>query len=341
MSTLTSLISAGGGGGGTPVNTIAQLSVGGQTLYEEPSGGVWLKTGNILTSGLASYPDAKVKKRPIMSSITYDGVSGSVGSSQGSEFSPDGTRFFNSETTGQTIRQYNLSTPWDLSTIANSGISFSLSSFGAGVKVFTFSPDGYYLYVGSKSTSTIGIAILSTPFDLTGATYVSRGSSVASGQFGFSASMGTFSHIKSSSCGNYLYIGTSSNNLLQVRILNQSAYQDDLYQYYIEKYLGLGSQYSPHLIDTTGESIIVRSDRTAKLELYGMSSFDISTVRYTRQDKTFTQNSSPFMSYNSDMTKIFALDGFNATTIRQYSVSTENYIGIPGSTNPNEYVKIK
>ena len=59
MSSITGLISGGGGGGaGTPINGISKLQLGGQALYTDASSQVWLRSGSILIGESATYPDA-------------------------------------------------------------------------------------------------------------------------------------------------------------------------------------------------------------------------------------------------------------------------------------------
>lgn len=350
MSTLTSLISAGGGGGGTPVNTIAQLNVGGQTLYEDPSGGEWLKTGNILTSGLASYPDAVVKKRPLMSSITYDGVSYNTSFvSRGFHFNPDGTRLYVTNFSTQVISQYNLSTPWDITTATYSKSSnFPLN---AGSPIFSMSPDGRFLYGSSGSGGQISVFELNTPYELNNPSFNSPISvSIQYPQFSFGSTSGSTNSnfgypagLQASYCGNYLYVATTNGMVLQLRVPNGGEFENSNVVYmYAEGYTGLGNSAFGNgvHIDITGENILAnhRLDNN-DIQLHAMSSNNISTARYVTKKNEATGGAAKHLFLKPDCTKLYISSG--SGIIYQFSVTPEEYIGSPGSANQNEYIKIK
>ena len=103
------------------------------------------------------------------STITKDtgvtGSLGSIGTPVGFCISPDGTKIFVGEVTGQdTIHQYTLSTPWDITTISKDTPTYDVPQ----VKGLAISDDGQRLYVVG-SLSDIYQYDLPTPFDLTGA----------------------------------------------------------------------------------------------------------------------------------------------------------------------------
>jgi len=347
MSTLTSLISAGGGGG-TPVNTISQLSVGGQTLYEEQSGGEWLKTGNVLTSGLASYPDAVVKKRPTMSSLSYDSVSYTLPYTLGDfKFNTDGTRLYFTAYSTNVLAQYNLSTPWDLSTLSNSGKTFNLNNFGA--KCIDISPDGKYLYGVAQNSGRIKVFELTTPYELNTPSFgVVESVSIQYPQFSFgstgtaNSNFGQVNSLKASSCGNYLYVATSNGMILQLRVPNGGEFQASIVAYmYAEGYTSLGTYPYGGMLFADGENIIVNNRLLSTIQLHSMSYNNISTARFVDEVTATTVESANKMFFmKPDCTKLYMASVAYAN-LYQFSITPEEYIGSPGSANPNEYIKIK
>lgn len=215
MSSITGLIS-GGGGGGTPVNGIERLYVGGQVQYTDESGGVWLKTGNGIISDTTAYPDAYETIGSFTNSsilyaksftqsnqynsiffhtdgskmylaapaniyqyslsiafdintATYDNVSYSTGQNNYAlTFNSNGTKFYVGS--ANFIQIYSLSTAWDISSASSSG-SFDInisSSYGIETNCtgLAFSPSGTRLYYCGTSTDRMLYYDLTTPYDL-------------------------------------------------------------------------------------------------------------------------------------------------------------------------------
>ena len=81
------------------------------------------------------------------------------------EFKPDGTRMFVIKNTGTQVYQYDLSTPWNVSTI-----SFSAKYNVSGeeqLRSLNFKPDGSRMYVTGSEFEKIKEYSLSTPWDVT------------------------------------------------------------------------------------------------------------------------------------------------------------------------------
>ena len=81
------------------------------------------------------------------------------------EFKPDGTRMFVVKNTGTLVFQYDLSTPWDVSTI-----SFDTKYDVSGenqLRSLDFKPDGSRMYVTGNQFEKIKEYSLTTPWDVT------------------------------------------------------------------------------------------------------------------------------------------------------------------------------
>ena len=91
----------------------------------------------------------------------------------GMTFKLDGTRMYASDFGGTNqIFQYNISTPWDLSTLSFSGI-FNPSR--GGISDIAFNGTGTHLYVIDRSTENcIAQYFCSTPWDITTASFITN-----------------------------------------------------------------------------------------------------------------------------------------------------------------------
>lgn len=84
------------------------------------------------------------------------------GSPGGMDFKPDGTRVFFGDFGSDGVHQYDLSTPWDVTTVVDAGfVAVGFVSFQWGVHL---SPDGTRMYV---SGGYVGQFELATPWDVT------------------------------------------------------------------------------------------------------------------------------------------------------------------------------
>ena len=110
-----------------------------------------------------------------LSTASYDNVSFGVGSEDPNPYSvhfkPDGTKMYMSGASIKTVYQYTLSTAWDLSTASYDNVSFGVGSEDPNPYSVHFKPDGTKMYVASNSAGKIDQYTLSTPWDLSTASY--------------------------------------------------------------------------------------------------------------------------------------------------------------------------
>lgn len=86
--------------------------------------------------------------------------------------SPDGTKMYTVGNTNNTIYQYTLSTPWDISTATYDSVSLDVSSQSPNATHGLFiSPDGTELYTNDATTNKIIQYTMSTGWDLSTATF--------------------------------------------------------------------------------------------------------------------------------------------------------------------------
>ena len=113
-----------------------------------------------------------------VSSASYTGTSGSLQGStfaslQGLLFSETGNKLFVLDNAASQIFEYDLSTPWNITSISYSGIAtYAISSLQDSSPVdIAFTDNGSTLAVLGASTRAIYYYVLSTPYDITTAAY--------------------------------------------------------------------------------------------------------------------------------------------------------------------------
>ncbi len=96
---------------------------------------------------------------------------------RGLDFKPDGTRVFVASQGNKKVGQYDLTTPWDISTATNQ----VCSSFDEEqVRNIQLSADGYTLYLGGNEDDDIKRYSLAAPYDITSITLQATTFSVSS-----------------------------------------------------------------------------------------------------------------------------------------------------------------
>ena len=96
---------------------------------------------------------------------------------RGLDFKPDGTRVFVASQGNKKVGQYDLTTPWDISTATNQ----VCSSFDEEqVRNIQLSADGYTLYLGGNEDDDIKRYSLAAPYDITSITLEATTFSVSS-----------------------------------------------------------------------------------------------------------------------------------------------------------------
>ena len=154
-----------------------------------------------------------------LSTASYDSVSFSTSSQEaapfGLFFKPDGTKMYIAGSTSDSVFQYSLSTPWDLSTATYDSISFSAATQDTAVTGVTFTSDGTKMFISGSTNDSIFQYSLSTPWNVSTATYDSLSFSTASQD----ATLRQL-FLKESSYIFYL-IGTANDSVFQYNLGNK------------------------------------------------------------------------------------------------------------------------
>src|SRR6056297_1755452 len=119
-----------------------------------------------------------------MSTVSYDSVSFDVSSEDAAPrslaFNDDGTKFYVSGFTNDTIFQYSLATAYDMSTASYDSVSFDVSSEDTQPYSLAFNDDGTKFYVLGYTNDTIFQYSLATAYDMSTASYNSVSFDVSS-----------------------------------------------------------------------------------------------------------------------------------------------------------------
>jgi len=93
-------------------------------------------------------------------------------------FSSDGTKLYGIGDTNNTVYQYTLSTPWDISTGSYASKSLAIGAQDTAPRAFVFNNDGTVGYLVGDTNNTIYQYTFSTPWDISAGTYASKSFSV-------------------------------------------------------------------------------------------------------------------------------------------------------------------
>ena len=115
-----------------------------------------------------------------ISTATYDSVSLSAAGGLSIVFKTDGTKLYVIYGSGDTLYSYSLSTAWDLSTASATGNTFVFTSQEGQPKGVAFSSTGANMYVVGQGNATVYEYSLSTPWDISTASYTSLSFSISS-----------------------------------------------------------------------------------------------------------------------------------------------------------------
>ncbi|MDB4416863.1 beta-propeller fold lactonase family protein [bacterium] len=279
-----------------------------------------------------------------LSTASYSSKSTSVASQEvdptGIFFKPDGTKMYVIGFNTDAVYQYTLSTAWDVSTASYDSVSFSVASQETTSQQVIFTSNGSIMLIIGQGQDTIYQYSLSTPWDISTASYASINFDVAS-QAATPSS-----------------IAMQENNLYVCDLST-----DTVYQYLINAEdalaLGTGSFASADVGKTieanSGAFVLTATDgsyvettaptsydqvASGSWEMYGVvynaadgdlelsgvtdpaSLFDVSTASFVQSFSVSAQEGLPRgMTFSSDGTKMFVC-GTNNDSVNEYTLST-------------------
>jgi hypothetical protein len=257
----------------------------------------------------------------VLSSATYDSKSKGIGSQEtditGITFNSDGSKMYIVGTANDTIYQYTLGTAWDVSTASYASKSFSVNSQDGTPTCVRFSTDGSKMYISGNTNDTVYQYTLSTPWDVSTASYASKSFSVSSQE---SAVRG----LDFSTDGTKMYIvGTANDTIYQYTL--GTAWDVSTASYASKSFSVSSLTLNPYDLSFTnnGYSVyIVDYTNNYIYEIYLTTAWDISTAFITGNQKYVgSQSLNPECLFvKPDGTKFYIAD-VTLDSVEQFSMT--------------------
>ena len=233
-------------------------------------------------------------------------------------FKPDGTAVFVTDTTHDYVRRYNMSTAWDITTMSGVIDEYDATSIEATPRSLAFNNDGSKMYISGTSQDRIAEVALSTPWDVTTATFNNVTSGVLTDRDPYS--------IQFADNGYKLYV---LNNFVQAVVSYSLSTAYDISTMNVG---GCADWFMPlEPIDLNPKSIYFKPDGTELFfsgngldNIYNISlstAWDLSTGTLNYTLDVSSQTGTPYgLTFNTAGTKMWLGDADN--TIYEYDLST-------------------
>lgn len=259
-----------------------------------------------------------------ISTAYYSGKSKSISAQTNSSpeifFKPDGLTLY-AQGGGETkVFQYTLSVAWDISTASYASLFFNTGSQDNNPNGMFFKSDGTTMYILGQQFSKIFQYTLSTPWDVSTASYASKFVSVS----GVDSTVGG---MFISPDGVYLYyFGRNNNDFIQYIMttpwdISTAVYTDMTLNTTFDEPNGWG------LTLSADGTKIYHSSASATSIIYEYSlihptTFDLSLASYNIQgfDPTFNSSSTLGIAFSTDGKKMYTTDDGANKTVYQYTL---------------------
>jgi len=259
---------------------------------------------------------------PDLANASYDSVSFSVAGQDtvplGLAISEDGTKFYVSGNTNDSVFQYNLSSPWDISSASYSGSSLSVAAQDGSPFSIIFKTDGLKMYLMGSATDTIYQYSMTTAWEISTASYDSVSFSVTS-QDSFPVD------VAFKGDGTKMYVlGNTGDTIFQYAL---STAWDISTASYESKSLSVSSQETIPIsmfISPTGSAVYILGNSNDTVYQYDLgTAWDISTGVYN-SGQTFDvggiADNQYGLNFKSDGSKMYTV-ALGTDRIYQYSTA--------------------
>ena len=292
-------------------------------FYPDPEQAVTISGADLVKNGYATATGN-------MNALNYNNVSFSVSGQDatpyGIAFNSDGSKMYMVGVSSDSVHQYSLSTPFDLSTASYDSVSFSVTGQDTSPFDIVFNNDGSKMYIVGNTNDSVFQYTLSTPFDLSTASYDSVSFSVA-------AQDGAPHGLAFSNDGSKMYMVGSAN--------------DSVYQYTLSTPFDLSTaSYDNVSFSVTGQDTkpfdIVFNNDGSKMYIVGSyndlvfqytlsTPFDLSTASYDSVSFSVSgQDATPYgIAFKNDGSKMYMVGSsesvFQYTLSSPFDLSTASY----------------
>ena len=231
-------------------------------------------------------------------------------------FKPDGTKFYITDNSSDVIRQYSLSTAWDITT-ATEGTTKSVSSQTTNPHEVFFKPDGTKMFVLGQNNNKVFEYDLSTAWDSSTASYNNV----------------SFDITTQETLANGLCFNPAGTKMYMAGTNGDAVYQYDLSTAWDVSSASFTQSFSVTSQDTKptgifftpdGTRMIISGNAGDNIYQYSLTSgFDISTASYDSVSFSVSGQMSGCQGlfFKSDGTKMYVI-GFNNRRLRQYSTQS-------------------
>lgn len=197
-------------------------------------------------------------------------------------FSLDGTQMYVVGATNDTVYQYTLSTAWDVTTAVYATKSLSVAAVETTPSGLFFRPDGTKMYMIGPGSDTIYQYGLTTPWDISTATYDNVSKVV-------SAQSTSPNAIFFRSDGLKLYVLNVTGPVYQYSLsapwnLSTIAYENKTFNAAVNSYLSAETSTDGMFFSPDGSKMFVIGSITGRIYQYSLAvNWDISTANYVAQ----------------------------------------------------------
>ena len=258
----------------------------------------------------------------VLSNASYDSVrfnsSSQDGRMSGIAFNTDGTKMYLVGTDNDSVYQYSLSTPFNVSTASYDSVTLNVSSQSVFPTAIEFNNDGTKMFIGSSNTNGVFQYSLSSGFDLSTASYDSV-------SFNPSSQESNVQGIQFNNDGTKMYIiGTTNNTVFQYSLssafnLSTASYDSVSFSVASQNTSAQGLEFNN---DGT-KLFVIDNEPTEEVYQYDLTTgFDISTASYSniKLDVSSEDSTTFGISFNADGSKMY-LAGQDTDYIYQYSTA--------------------
>ena len=260
-----------------------------------------------------------------VSSATYDSKSLSTNAQdntpQGIFFKPDGKVLFVIGGSNNRVYQYNLTTPWDVSTGSYASVSFLISAQVTDPRDIYFRADGLRFYVLDNTTDSVYEYTMSTAWDISTSAYSTKFFSVATQE---NSAGGLYFKPD----GLAMFVAGQTNDKVWRYNLSTAW---DVTTSVVDSSASIEDE-EPQSYSLTftndGSYMLVAGRLTAKVTCYTLSSpWDITTISPLSTFSVATQEVSPGALFLRQDCKKLYVEGTANDTVYQYSLpGVVNYI---------------
>ena len=269
-----------------------------------------------ISSGLVTVAGHTILSNVNVLGATYDSVSKSITAQETTPtdlfFSPDGLKMY-VVGLSNSVKEYNLSTPWVVSSAAYS-TSFSVNSEEGFVHGLFFRADGLKMYIIGTASQTVFQYALTTPWSVASASYESINFSIASQE-----AVTTSVFFKPNGLSMYV-VGTASDNVHQYTL---STAWNVSSATYLQSFSILSQEGNSRGLFFVGDGsrMFVNGIASVGVNVYNLSTpWNISTAAFVG---VFTSSQDVLMQgiyIKPDGTKMYLIGNTLPDTVYQYTV---------------------